>query len=139
VTVEANIASAQRFLEALRVEAWSTACAEATTDVEIYDQDIALDAEHFSGHEGVRQWVETWNESWDSWRIDELEFETAGEDHLLALFTMFVTGMGSGIELSRPDAITYRFEDGKIRALAYYNDQDQARAAFAAAMGDTPG
>jgi hypothetical protein len=42
---------------------------------------------------------------------------------------MFATGRGSGIELTRDDALLLEFEQGKIRSISYFNDQAAAVAA----------
>jgi hypothetical protein len=42
---------------------------------------------------------------------------------------MVAKGKGSGIEVSRPDAVVCRLRDRKIVALTYYNDQKRGRGA----------
>ena len=49
-----------------------------------------------------------------------------GEDRTISLFKMIVRGKGSGIELTRDDAVLAEFRDGKIVRIGYYNDQAQA-------------
>ena len=39
---------------------------------------------------------------------------------------MVAKGKGSGVELTRPDALVAQFRDGKAVKLGYYNDQAQA-------------
>jgi hypothetical protein len=63
---------------------------------------------------------------WGSWRIEGLEVRPVGEDRAVALFVMVVTGKGSGIELSRHDALVCTLRAGKISEMGYYNDQQQA-------------
>ena len=70
-----------------------------------------------------------WNESWDSWRLEDVELLPSGEDKVLGLFRMIVKGKGSGIELARDDAILAEFAEGKIVRIGYYNDHAQAREA----------
>ena len=59
-------------------------------------------------------------------QIEALEVRPVGEDRVIALFQMFVTGKGSGIELSRHDAMVYTLRAGKVAKIVYYNDQQQA-------------
>ena len=59
--------------------------------------------------------------------VEEQSVIPAGDNLVLSLFRMFVTGMKSGIELARDDALLAEFRDGKIVRLGYYNDQEQAR------------
>ena len=44
--------------------------------VEIDDQDIP-DAD---GHDSFHEWQARWNESWDSWRVEDVELLPSGED-----------------------------------------------------------
>jgi len=39
---------------------------------------------------------------------------------------MIVTGRGSGIELTRDDAVLSELQNGRIVRIGYYNDQAQA-------------
>jgi len=108
---------------------WAPVLAELDPEVEVDDLDTVLDSNHFEGHDGFFKWLAVWNESWESWKLEDLEVLPAGEDQAIAQFMMVATGKGSGMELSRPDAITFKLRDGKIVGLAYYNDQRRAREA----------
>src|SRR6266568_6323364 len=125
-----NVEIVRRFIEALpRAQAsddWQPVLAEVDPDVEIDDLDISLDTEHFRGHDKVRKWLGVWNDAWESWRVEDLEVRPAGEDRAIALFLMLVKGKGSGIELSRHDALVCTLRAGKIAEMGYYNDQQQA-------------
>jgi ketosteroid isomerase-like protein len=125
-----NVEVIRRFVTAL-VRAqdtgdWQPVLAELDPDVEIDDLDISLDTEHYRGHDRFRRWIAVWNDAWESWRIEGLEVRPAGEDRGIALFSMIVTGKGSGIELSRQDAVVSTLRAGKITEMGYYNDQQQA-------------
>jgi ketosteroid isomerase-like protein len=125
-----NVETVRRFTDAVMSaqisDDWEPVFAELDPDVEIDDFDIRLFTEHWQGHDRVRHWIGVWNESWDSWRIEEQDVRAVGEDRVIALFLMLVKGKGSGVELSRRDALVYAFRAGKIREIAYYNDQQQA-------------
>src|SRR6266480_1358642 len=58
--------------------------------------------------------------------IDDVDIRAAGDDQVIALFTMVVKGRGSGIELRRADALVASLRGGKATKLGYYNDQAQA-------------
>jgi ketosteroid isomerase-like protein len=127
---EQNAQIVRRFIEALISaqvnDDWQPVFAEVNADVEIDDLVISLDTEHYRGHDAVRVWVGVWNEAWASWRIEGVEVRPVGEDGAVALFVMVVTGKGSGIELSRHDALVCTLRAGKIAQVGYYNDQQQA-------------
>jgi ketosteroid isomerase-like protein len=125
-----NVEVVHRFIGALETaqssDDWQPVLAELNTDVEIDDLDISLDTEHYRGHDRFRRWIGVWNEAWESWRVEKLEVRPVGEDRVIALFLMLVKGKGSGIELSRRDALVCTLRSGKIAEMGYYNDQQQA-------------
>ena len=122
-----NVEIVRRFVEALvSGRDWQPVLADLDDDVEIDDLDISLDTQRYRGHDGFRKWIADWSDSWESWRIQDVEVRPAGEDRLIALFVMFVEGQGSGIDLSRHDALVCTLRAGKIAKLVYYNDQQQA-------------
>jgi ketosteroid isomerase-like protein len=125
-----NAEVVRRFVEAL-VSAedndyWRPVLADLDKDVLIDDLDISLDTEQYRGHDGFRRWIADWSESWGSWRLEGMEVRPVGEDRLIARFVMLVEGKGSGIELSRHDAMVFTLREGKISEIVYYNDQQQA-------------
>jgi ketosteroid isomerase-like protein len=121
---DANVAAARRFADALETGDLSAAAAELAGDVEIDDRDIP-DSE---GHDSFYDWIGRWNEVFDGWRTEEMRV-LAGNDKVLSLFRMFARGRGSGIELTREDALLLEFESGAIRRIAYFSDQAEALTA----------
>jgi ketosteroid isomerase-like protein len=132
---ERNVAAVHRFVEAVvsaqETHDWGPVLAEVDADVEIDDWDISLDSQHYRGRDRIRGWIAVWNESWESWSVEDLVVEPLGEDRVIALFLMRVRGKGSGIELSRRDALLCTLRAGKITEIGYYNDQQKAREAGA--------
>lgn len=122
---EENLEVMRRFAAATAGGRLDAAEELLSASAEIDDRDIP-DAD---GRDSFQDWQARWNSSWESWRIEELELVPYGEDRVLALFRMIVKGKGSGIELTRDDALLAEFADGKIARLGYYNDQAQAREA----------
>lgn len=126
----ANAEVVRRFVEGLISGQddgyWQQVLADLDNDVAIDDLDISLDTERCRGHDGFGKWIADWSESWGSWRIEGVEIRPGSEDRLVALFVMLVEGRGSGIELSRRDAMVFTLSDSKITEIVYYNDQQQA-------------
>jgi ketosteroid isomerase-like protein len=114
----------RRFGAALEGD-WQTALDKLDPEVEIHDFDLP-DAGVYRGHDGFRAWLEGWAEGWETWRMEDIEFRAAGEEHVIALFRVVARGAHSGIELDRDDAIVYRIGGGKIVRLEYFNDQRAA-------------
>jgi ketosteroid isomerase-like protein len=119
-----NIETMRRVVQATAAGDYDAVVAELDPAVEIDDTDIT----ESTGADSFHQWLARWDQAWESWRIEDLELHASG-DIVLALFRMIVKGKGSGIELTRDDALVSRFRDGKIVHLGYYNDQQQAREA----------
>jgi ketosteroid isomerase-like protein len=125
-----NVEVVRRFLEALpRAQAsgnWQPVFAEVNPDVEIDDLDISLDTERYRGQDSVREWIGDWMESWESWSLEDVQVRPVGEDRAIGLFLVRAKGKGSGIELSRRDALVCTLRAGKIEQGTYYNNQQQA-------------
>ena len=117
-----NVETARRSVEAVNRGAYKAAASELGPELEIDDTDIP----ESTGADSFYVWLARWDEAWEDWRIEDLEIRPVGEDRTISLFKMIVRGKGSGIELTREDAVLANHRDGKIVRLAYYNDQQQA-------------
>jgi len=117
-----NVEVMRRWVEATSNGDYEAASAEVDPEVEIDDQDIP----EATGADSFYEWLARWDASWESWRIEGVELLPSGDDKVVALFRMIVTGRESGIELGRNDAVLGEFRDGRIVRLGYYNDQQQA-------------
>ena len=117
-----NVETAHRFTEALVGGDYAAAAVELGPKLEIDDTDIP----ESTGTDSFYAWLARWDEAWESWTIEDLEVRPVGEDRTISLFKMIVKGKGSGIELTRYDALVAGYGDGKIVRMAYYNDQARA-------------
>lgn len=128
-----NVETARRFADALRAGDLELAAAELAPEIEIDDRDIP-DAD---GHDSFYEWSARWNEAFPGWRAEETDTRAAN-GKVLTLFRMFVTGRGSGIELTRDDALVLEFDGDRIRRIGYFNDQAEALAAFESGEAQSP-
>ena len=120
-----NVEIMRRIVEATSAGDYQAVLADLDPEVEIDDTDIP----ESTGADSFHEWLARWDEIWETWRLEGLELHPSGDNKVLALFRMFVKGKGSGIELTRDDAILGEFRNGKIVRVGYYNDQQQAREA----------
>jgi len=120
-----NVEIVQRGFQATLDQDWGNVFPTLDSKVEIHDFDVP-DAGVYRGHEGFVAWLQRWNEGWDSWRIEDLEFRATGDDEALATFRMIAKGKHSGLEIERDDALLYRVTDGKIVRMEYFNDRELA-------------
>jgi ketosteroid isomerase-like protein len=123
---EENVETTRHFTESLVRGDYEAAAADLGPDLEIDDTDIT----ESTGTDSFYEWIARWDAAWETWRIEDLEIRPVGEDGTLSLFKMIVRGRGSGIELTRDDAVLSVFQNGKIVRIGYYNDQAQAREAI---------
>jgi ketosteroid isomerase-like protein len=115
----------RRIVEASGRQDYQAVLADLDPGVEIDDTDIP----ESTGADSFLEWLARWDQVWESWHIEDLEIRAAGDEQVIALFKMVAKGQGSGIELTRPDALVASFRGGKAVKLGYYNDQAQALAA----------
>src|SRR4051794_16816986 len=103
-----NVEVVKRLVAAVQAADLEGGIACLGSEVEIEDTDI-LDADHYRGHDGFVKWVARWSESWESWRVEDIEVLPAGEDHAVALFRLVAIGRGSGIEMARATPLSASF------------------------------
>ena len=73
-------------------------------------------------------WLAQWSESFSAWALEGLDYEESPDGRVVVLFDLRATGKGSGVEVTRGDAMVCKVRDGKIDEIVYYNDQARARA-----------
>jgi ketosteroid isomerase-like protein len=122
MSAQANVEIARRFTETLVRGDYEAAAAIVAPDFSVDDTDIP----ESTGADSFHEWIGRWDAAFESWRIEDLEVRSIGEDCTLSLFRIYARGTGSGIELARDDAAIAKFRDGKIVRIAYYNNQAQA-------------
>ena len=120
-----NVEIVRRGFTAAIEEDWPTVLDALDPHVEIRDLDVP-DAGTYQGHDGFYAWLENWSAGWEAWRVEDVEFRAAPEEQVIALFDMIATGGGSGVEVTRRDAIVYRLSDRRIVRMEYFNDQLRA-------------
>jgi ketosteroid isomerase-like protein len=116
-----NLEAMRRIVEAASRHDYRAALSDLDPAVEIDDTDIP----EATGADSFLDWLARWDGVWESWHVEDIEVRE-GEEQVIALFTMVAKGRGSGIELTRPDALVASFRGGKAVTLGYYNDQAQA-------------
>ena len=128
---EASIEVVRNAFDALRREDWVAVARAIADDCEVRDFDIPDAAgEVYRGPDGMLDWLAEFDRAWASWRVTDEVFRSAPDGRVIALFRMLTRGRGSGIEMSRDDAIVYVVRDEKITRIEYYNDQKVALQAI---------
>jgi ketosteroid isomerase-like protein len=94
-------------------------------DTEVFDHDIPDAQNPYRGVDGVTKWLLDFGEAWSSYEL-EVERLIDTEDRVVSLFRIRAVGAGSGVSVERGDAMVWRFRDGKLARLDYFNDQAEA-------------
>jgi ketosteroid isomerase-like protein len=114
-----NVDVTRRIVEAAGRKDYQAVLVDLDPELEIDDTDVP----ESTGTDSFLEWLARWDQAWETWRLEDLEVRAAADDQAIALFTMVAKGKGSGIELTRPDALVASFRAGKAVKLGYYNDQ----------------
>ena len=117
-----NVEIMRRMMEATGRRDYQAVLAYVDPDLKIDDTDIP----EGTATDSFLQWLARWDTAWEDWRIEDLVIRAADDERVVALFKMVVKGKGSGIELTRLDAVVTVFRGGKAVETGYYNDQAQA-------------
>ena len=113
-------------------EAWAAGDAEAMTA--LCDDDVeyaALMAEALG--EGTYRGKDVWEsyfsrlrETWEEWRIEELEVLAGKDERLVAVCRLVGRGKASGALVHHRIGMTVRFRDGKLWRMRTYPDPREA-------------
>jgi ketosteroid isomerase-like protein len=94
-------------------------------DVVVRDRPESPDPRTYHGHAGVREALESSDETFDSFELIPEEFIPVGE-YVVVVLVMRGTGRGSGISVEERIAHQWRVRDGKVVEMQVYSDPDDA-------------
>ena len=94
-------------------------------DVVLRDRPESPDPRTYHGHTGVREALESSDESFEGFQLNPEEFIAVG-DYVIVVLTMRGTGRGSGITVEERIAHQWKVHDGQVVALQVYSDPDDA-------------
>jgi ketosteroid isomerase-like protein len=82
------------------------------------------------GREGFVEFIRTWTEQFDNWRIEVDRWIDAGEDRVVALTLQTATGKGSGVPVALNLGQVWEFQGGRVvRIRAYLSHAEALEAA----------
>ena len=90
-------------------------------EVVLRDRPESPDPRTYHGHAGVRQALESSDESFESFSLYPEEFIAEG-DYVIVVLTMRGTGRGSGVPVEERIAHQWLIRDGQVVALQVYSD-----------------
>ena len=103
----------------------------------LFDDNVALavdpnipDGGIYEGLDGVRRYMWSFLEPWDSLTIAAKSFEAAGDKVLVAV-RQAGTGQGSGVPVELEYSQLWTFRDGRVVRLEIIMSEERARAGLA--------
>ncbi len=129
---EQNVQRARRAVDALNRGDFQEALGEAHPELVWHTLDLFPDATTYRGTDEVREFFETWRESFRGFRLELESCEAVGDNHVIAALRVRGEGAGSGVEVESPvffQLLEYR-EDQLIRS-RMFQTETEAREAVA--------
>jgi ketosteroid isomerase-like protein len=126
VSARTNIV--QRAHDALNrgdVEALAALCAP---DFRLDMSDRVFNPAVYSGHDGIRRFVDEVRDVWEAFTWDPTELKEAG-DVVVTLVHSVGRGRESGLEIDRDSAMVWEIPEDTLLAMTFYRDPAAARKA----------
>jgi uncharacterized protein len=120
-----NVAAAKRLYESRNRGDVDGVLAECDPDVEWHSHLATLSGQPIRGHDGVREYMVSLQEDWESFRHEAEQFLDAG-DKVVVLLHIYARGRASGIDVNVPVAHVLTFERGKCLRFVSYHDRAEA-------------
>ena len=80
----------------------------------------------YHGLDGYRKMLEGWEEAWESFHVEPLEYIDHGHGYVTVPVRQRARGRGSGIEVAGDYAYVLRITDGKLRLWRLCEDPQEA-------------
>jgi ketosteroid isomerase-like protein len=109
---EENVELVREAVEAFNRGDFDAALERMHPDIEWQTPDTFPDAATYRGREAVREFWQTWRETFRGFRLRLEECVPVGEKHVLATFRVSGEGTGSGVGVESPVV----FQLGEVRA-----------------------
>jgi ketosteroid isomerase-like protein len=120
-----NVAAAKRIYEARNRGDVDAVLAECNREVEWHPHLATLGGQPIHGHDGVREYLASLQEEWESFRHAPEEFFDGG-DKVVVFLQIYARGRASGIDVEVPVAHVLAFERGKCSKFVSYHDRAEA-------------
>jgi ketosteroid isomerase-like protein len=80
----------------------------------------------YRGPEAWAAYFARMDETWDGWRLEDLEVFDGGGDRVAARFRLVGNGKGSGVPVRHLVGLAYRMRQGKLWRVRSYLDPNEA-------------
>jgi ketosteroid isomerase-like protein len=120
-----DIAVAKRMYDARNRGDVEAVLAECDTDIEWHPHLATLGGKPIIGHTGVREYLSSLRQDWESFQHEPEEFFDFG-DKVVAFLHTFARGKSSGIDVDVRVGHVLTFRNGKVLRFVSYLDRGEA-------------
>jgi ketosteroid isomerase-like protein len=114
----------ERFYDAFNARDLPRILEEIHHEIEFESRFARAGGTTYSGHEGVRGWLDDLADAWEYIRVLVGDTHDPATDRTIALITLRGKGRTSGIELNERAAHEVTWRDGKLARLRYVERDD---------------
>jgi ketosteroid isomerase-like protein len=83
----------------------------------------------YEGTDGAREFLATWTEPFDEWKLEVEELIDAGEEEVIGVLRQRGTSKSTGLEVDMQFAMLWTIRDGRYIRMRMYADPDEAKRA----------
>jgi len=130
-----NVARFHESVEAVNRGDWDAVIALMDPEIVFIPQRAPVQG-NYLGHAGVREFVRDTQETFDVFQGDYPDVRDLGDDRILAIGTLRIRGIESGIETAVPSAIVLTFRDGLMVHFHAFSDPRPALGAAGLSESD---
>jgi ketosteroid isomerase-like protein len=91
------------------------------------------DARPYHGHDGAREVITDWVDTWDDYSVEVLGVRDLSDRHVLVSLHQSGRGKGSGLEVEGDAFFLWTVEAGKVTRLQMFSSEHEAVEAAASA------
>ena len=123
---EANVELVRRIVDAFNRRDFDSAISDLLdAECELHEWPAAPGARSYRGHDGVREALNSWFESWDWMRVEIVEIVDCG-DRSLVVLDQSATGKGSKVPVEIRSFNVYTFRAGKVLSMQLFTEREPA-------------
>jgi ketosteroid isomerase-like protein len=126
-----NVAVVRAFVEAFQRDELGSLIDTLHPAVEVNEWPEGPEARTYHGHDGVREAIAVWSESWERMDVTVKDLSEVGERVMVTLHQRF-KGKGSEVEVAMTSTNVFTLRDLKIVRVQLFTDRQSALAAAGA-------
>ncbi len=131
-----NVAIVRRARDAFNRRDFHALAEMSHEDLEFESVLAAVDGEStYRGRETWPNYFARMDEAWENWQVEDFRPIDAGDDRVVAVYSLTGTGKGSGVRVQQTAGMVYWLRGGKIWRLKSYMDHAEALEAVGLSDG----